>query len=75
MTKDRLTDAQQSLAALLKTQCDKRGWFFFNPTTPEELHDIRRLEEAGIIEIQDRNVRIDFVSGIVKAGEIIGVVL
>jgi hypothetical protein len=53
----------------------KRGWFFFNARTLEEIEAMGELERLGRIKIDERDVRVDLINNRVQAGEYIGVTL
>lgn len=72
MSDHSLTPTQVSMLAEFKQQCDQRGWFFYNCSRRAQIEEVLNLEQIGRIKIQDRDIRIDHVSGRVKAGEIVG---
>lgn len=70
-----LTEHQRSMLEQFRAQCDRRGWFFLNASDLQEIDDVLALHEAGLIKISERDIRIDHHSGLVKAGEVVGVVV
>ena len=75
MTDARLTAKQGALLQDLRSQCDRKGWFFVNATNLEQLNDVLHLEINRFVAIDERDVRFDPVSERVRAGEFVGKVL
>jgi hypothetical protein len=69
---EKLSDNQSRLLSEVRAQCDQRGWYFINVTCMQDLHDMIALEDQHLIEVQERDVRIDHVTKRVKAGEFVG---
>jgi hypothetical protein len=67
-----LSDNQTRLLNEVRAQCARRGWFFINATNLQDLNDIIALEKKRLIEVDERDVRIDHVYQRVRAGEFVG---
>lgn len=67
-------NVDELLRRLLANSRD-RGWFSLSTCELDEIAAIRQLESNGWIQLDSQDVRIDHVSGRVKAGEFVGVVL